>query len=80
MDIKTTKTIDMLTKNSVSIITNKTITVDGVKSALGEPHRCAYCNTAFGRADITANEPAEVVAAVMAMWGDTPTEVNNNAV
>lgn len=67
------KTVDMLTKDSVSVKTSKYTTIEGVKYQLGEPHRRAYVNSARGRAELSEGEPAEVVGAVLAMWGETPT-------
>ena len=67
-----TKPIDMLTPDSVSILTRKTAMIDGVAYTLGN-HRRAYINDTAGRAAIAAEQPADVAAAVMAMWGDAPT-------
>lgn len=67
-----TKTIDMLTPGSVSILTQKTADIDGVAYMLGN-HRRAYVNSEGGRAALAAEQPPDVVAAVMAIWGDTPT-------
>lgn len=35
-------------------------------------HR-AYCNSAEGRAILTEEVPADIVAAIMIVWGDAPT-------
>ena len=67
-----TKTIDMLTTGSVSILTQKMMDIDGVAYTLGN-HRRAYVNSDSGRASIAAEQPEDVVAAVMAILGDTPT-------
>ncbi len=72
MDITETKTIDMLTKDSVNILTQKFIDVDGSLVQVGENHRHIYRNFSQDREDLTANEPEEVVNAVMAIWGDEP--------
>ena len=66
------KTVDMLTPDSVSIMTQKTATLDGIIYTLGN-HRRAYVNSEGGRAALAAEQPPDVVAAVMAIWGDTPT-------
>lgn len=73
MEIETRKTVDMLTRDSVSILTQKFVTIDEQAQQVGEYHRKAYVNSAESRTDITENEPNDVVVAVMAMWGDTPT-------
>lgn len=75
------KTVDMLTANSVSILTQTILTVGEETYSVGENHRCAYINSAQGRADLEANEPEAVVNAVLAIWGTTPTiieGVNSN--
>ena len=69
----TEKTIDMLTKDSVSIITKRFIEEDGVKYQVGDIHRCAYVNSEESRERIVANEPEDVSATVLQFWGDTPT-------
>ena len=44
MEIKEEKTVDMLTNQSVSILTQKFIEINGVRSQIGDGHRCAYVN------------------------------------
>ena len=78
MEIKEEKIVDMLTKDSVSIITKKFIDVDGIKTQVGENHRCAYVNSERGRVKISEEQPEEVVNAVFAIWGDTPTVIEKN--
>lgn len=73
MEIKEKKTVDMLTTNSVSILTQKFIYVDGVETQVGENHRCAYANSITGRQDLQKQEPQDVVNSVFAIWGDAPT-------
>lgn len=73
MDIIEKKTVDMLTADSVSILTQKFIDVDGVETQAGENHRCAYVNSETGRSDLQVAEPEEVVNSVFAIWGDYPT-------
>ena len=73
MEIKEKKTVDMLKKDSVSILTQKFIYVDGVETQVGENHRCAYSNSATGRKDLQKQEPQDVVKSVFAIWGNVPT-------
>lgn len=73
MDIIEKKTIDHLTTEGVSILTQKFTTVDGIETQVGENHRCAYSNSASGRNFLTANEPAEVVETILTVWGSEPT-------
>ena len=72
-DITEKKTVDMLTSDSVSILTQKFITIDGVVSQVGENHRRAYENSESGRKLLQEGEPQEVVNSVLSIWGDTPT-------
>lgn len=73
MEIQEKKTVDMLTSGSVSILTQQFIEIDGVPTQVGQNHRCAYVNSEAGRSNLQELEPEEVVSAVMAIWGDTPT-------
>ena len=68
-----TITIDALTKNSVSVKRQKTITAEGSTYEIGEPHRCAYANSTTGREQIAAEVPEPYLSAVLAVWGDAPT-------
>ena len=84
MEIQEKKTVDMLTSESVSVLTQKFINVDGVQTQVGQNHRCAYVNSESGRKSIVESEPEEIVTSVMPIWGDTPTisepeEVEENA-
>lgn len=84
MEIKEKKTVDMLTADSVSILTQNYIEFNGVQTQVGQNHRCAYVNSETGRNNLQNAEPEEVVNAVFAIWGDTPTiseskEVEENA-
>lgn len=68
-----TVTIDALTKNSVSVKRQKTITAEGSIYEIGEPHRCAYVNSTYGRAQLAKEVPEPYLSAVMAVWGNDPT-------
>ena len=76
MEIKEEKTVDMLTIQSVSILTQKFIEINGVRSQIGDGHRCAYVNSETGRSDLQGTEPEEIVNAVFAIWGESPTVVD----
>ena len=75
MEIKEEKTVDMLTNQSVSILTQKFIEINGVRSQIGDGHRCAYVNSETG-SDLQGTEPEEIVNAVFAIWGESPTVVD----
>lgn len=79
MDIKEKKVVDMLTKDSVSILTQKFVEIDGVETQVGENHRCSYVNSELGRSDLQGSEPEAVVNSVFSIWGETPT-VNESEV
>lgn len=72
MEIQEEKTVDMLTSQSVSILTQKFIELDGIKTQVGNNNRCAYVNSEPGRQSLQENEPSEVVSAVFAIWGNEP--------
>lgn len=73
MEIKEKKTVDMLTTDSVSILTQKFIDIDGIATPVGENHRCAYVNSETGRQYLQEQEPQNVVDSVFAIWGEAPT-------
>ena len=75
MEIKEEKTVDMLTNNSVSILTQKFIDINGVKTQVGDNHRCTYVNSKIGRQYLREQESQNVVDSVLAIWGDTPTVI-----
>lgn len=75
MEIKEEKTVDMLTNNSVSILTQNFIDINGVKTQVGDNHRCTYVNSKIGRQYLREQEPKNVVDSVIAIWGDTPTVI-----
>ncbi|MFZ5975201.1 MAG: hypothetical protein ACOYU3_07315 [Bacillota bacterium] len=67
--------IDALTNTSVSIKQQKYVVDNGIEYYVGEPHRCAYMNSERGRAGIAVALPEPYLSAVMTVWGDTPTVV-----
>ena len=73
MEIKEKKTVDMLTTDSVSILTQKFIEIDGVETQVGQNHRRAYVNSEVGRKYLKENEPTYIVNSVFSIWGDKPT-------
>ena len=74
----TEKIIDMLTKDSVSIITKKFIEDNGEKLQVGKIHRRAYANSMTGRNAIISNEPEDISSTVLAYWGKEPTIFEKN--
>ena len=73
MEIKEKIILDMLTNDSVSVLKQQYITVDGTDIKVGENVRNAYMNTQTQREQLKEILPEEYYNAVMAVWGDTPT-------
>ncbi|MCL1903982.1 MAG: hypothetical protein FWF94_06160 [Oscillospiraceae bacterium] len=69
MNIEKRITLDMLTSESVSILTQRFI--EGEQ--LGKDHRQAFSNSVHGRAGIAAALDESHLTAVMAIWGESPT-------
>lgn len=69
----TEKTIDMLTKDSVSIVTERCIEENGTRYKVGDIHRTTYVNSEKGRESLISGEPEDVSVAVLRFWGDQPT-------
>lgn len=76
MEVKIT--LDMLTDKSVSVKTQKYITDGGVEYAVGLPHRRAFVNSERGRAEIAEALQEPYLSAVMAVWGESATVVEEN--
>lgn len=66
-------TLDMLTTDSVSVKIQQYTTIDGQEYAIGQPHRKAYVNSTRGRAEVMAELPGAHIAAILSIWGETPT-------
>ena len=72
MELKEKITLDMLTNNSVSVLKQQYITIDGADVKVGENVRNAYMNTQTERELLKSELPEEFYNAVIAVWGDTP--------
>lgn len=66
------KCITFLNSDSVSILITKKVTVDSKEYVVGNT-RIAYENSELGRELVQKEQSAEIVSAVMAMWGSEPT-------
>lgn len=73
MELKEKITLDMLTKDSVSVLRQQFINYNGTEMQVGENVRNAYMNSESGRQLIRNLLPDEYYNAVMAVWGDNPT-------
>ena len=73
MDLKEKITLDMLTKDSVSVLRQQFINYNGTEMQVGENIRNAYMNDESGREQLRAVLSEEYYNAVMAVWGNAPT-------
>jgi hypothetical protein len=73
MELKEKITLDMLTKDSVSVLRQQFLTFNGEDMQVGGNIRNAYMNDESGREQIRKVLSDEYYNAVMAVWGDTLT-------
>lgn len=73
MEIKEKIILDMLTSDSVSVLKQQFITVDGTDIKVGDNVRNTYMNTQTEREQLKTLLSEEYYNAVIAVWGDTPT-------
>lgn len=75
MEIKTKISLDILTEKSVTVKTQRYVDLNGEFLNVGELHAKAYVNSERGRAELYEEVADPYLAAVLAVWGDTPTVV-----
>ena len=68
MEIKEKITLDMLTKDSVSVLRQKFISLNGTDVQVGENVRNAYMNCEEGRKILREQLSEEYYNAVIAVW------------
>lgn len=68
MEIKERITLDMLTKDSVSVLRQKFVVIDGTEMQVGGNVRNAYMNCENDREILKAELSGEYYNAVMAVW------------
>ena len=73
MEIKEKIALDMLTNDSVSILKQQYITIDGTDIKVGDNIRNAFRNTQTERELLRTKLPEEFYNAVIAVWGNYPT-------
>ena len=73
MEIKEKIALDMLTNDSVSILKQQYITIDGTDIKVGDNIRNAFMNTQTQRELLRTKLPEEFYNAVIAVWGNYPT-------
>ena len=70
MEITEKITLDMLTKDSVSVLRQKFISLNGENVQVGENVRNAYMNCEEDRKILREQLSEEYYTAVLAVWGD----------
>lgn len=70
MELKEKITLDMLTKDSVSVLRQKFINLGGEDVQVGENVRNAYTNCESDREILTKQLSEEYFNAVIAVWGN----------
>ena len=73
MQMEETVMLELLTKDSVSVKTQKVLLQNGTVYQVGCPHRCAYVNSVLGRQQLLQQVPQPYCSAVLAVWGAQPT-------
>mgnify|MGYP000622975002 FL=1 len=68
MEIKEKITLDMLTKDSVSVLRQKFVIIDGTEMQVGGNVRNAYMNCENDKEILKAELSEEYYNAVMAVW------------
>lgn len=68
-------TLDMLNEKSVSVKKQKYVIIDGQEYPVGDPWRRAYVNNEDGRQQIQDELEEPYLSAVMAVWGEQPTAI-----
>lgn len=68
MEIKERITLDMLTKDSVSVLRQKFVVIDGTEMQVGGNVRNAYMNCENDREILKAELSEEYYNAIMAVW------------
>ena len=73
MELKEKITLDMLTKDSVSVLRQQFLNFNGEEMQVGGNIRNAYMNDESGREQLRKVLSDEYYNAVMAVWGDNST-------
>lgn len=66
-------TIEMLTKDSVSLLREKFLIYNDEEIPLGDKTRNSYVNSISGRKAIKSKYSSEYYNAIISVWGDEPT-------
>lgn len=74
MELKEKVTLDMLTSESVSVLKQQFITVNGVEMQVGSNERNSFSNTKEDREVLKNVLSDEYYTAVIAVWGEKSEE------
>lgn len=66
--IKTT--LDELTSDSVSVLTQKFVEIEGEVVQVGPDHRKAYVNSEFSRQELQNEVSEPYLTTILTLWGD----------
>ncbi|HEX2925076.1 MAG TPA: hypothetical protein VHP38_02260 [Ruminiclostridium sp.] len=66
-------TLDMLTRDYVSLKKQQYTSVDGKEYVIGEPWRKAYVNSVNGREQVNLEVAEPYKSAILTVWGDIST-------
>lgn len=69
MELKEKITLDMLTKDSVSVLRQKFVVIDGTEMQVGENIRNAYTNCENDKKILKEQLSEDYYNAIMAVWG-----------
>lgn len=69
MELKEKITLDMLTKDNVSVLRQKFVVIDGTEMQVGENVRNAYTNCEDNRKILKEQLSEDYYNAIMAVWG-----------
>lgn len=70
MEIKEEIKIELLNKDSVSVVVTKYIEYEGQKLEVGESTRTGYTNSKKGREELKEQIKEPYLGAILAVWGD----------
>lgn len=73
MEVVEKITLDMLTPDSVSVLKQQFVNINGSLVQAGPNIRNAYINSTTGRDDIKNVLTEPYLSSVMAVWGNAPT-------
>ena len=75
METKKKITISDLTEDFVNVKVVEVAEINSEDVEIGKPFRVSYSNSEADRERLSEHQPAQIINAVMAIWGDTPTVV-----